>query len=506
MKVADERIVMPSEPASDDDNYNNEVEPVYTLDDALTSIGFGKFQVLVLAYAGLGAMSEAMEVMILSFIGPAVKAEWDLSSTLESLITTVVFAGMLIGASTWGVISDNYGRRTGLLSIAVVTSIFALLSAFSPNYIALVLFRMIVGTGLGGGPVYSSWFLEFVPVQNRGTWMVIFATFWTIGTILEASLAWIVMPRLGWRWLLVLSSLPCCAAFALYFLTIESPRYLYLNGKIGETHIILKKMAAVNRTKLPSGILVYGQTGEEDEDISPLEYEQLLTTRRNKQVANPKLGFLSLFTLLSSSLRKTTFLIWAVYFGNAFSYYGVVLLTSQFSSKQSKCGEIVLLSDQLKDSSLYSNVFITSLAEVPGLILSAVLVDKIGRRMSMVVMYAFGVIFLLPLMFHQNDILTTFLLFGARMFIIGNYTVAGIYCPEIYPTSVRTTGVGVASAVGRIASMLCPLVAVNLVSDCHRIAAISLFEGVLIFAGVCVMLFPVETKGRELNDVVGVNN
>ncbi|GKV00408.1 hypothetical protein SLEP1_g13099 [Rubroshorea leprosula] len=51
----------------------------YTLDEALDAAGFGKFQVLVLSYAGLDWFAEAMEVMILSFIGPAVKSEWNLS-------------------------------------------------------------------------------------------------------------------------------------------------------------------------------------------------------------------------------------------------------------------------------------------------------------------------------------------------------------------------------------------------------------------------------------------
>lgn len=83
----------------------------YTLDEALVAVGFGKYQGWVFAYAGLGSIAEAMEVMILSFIGPSVKSEWNLSSTEEGLITTVVFAGMLIGAYSWGVISDNFGRR-----------------------------------------------------------------------------------------------------------------------------------------------------------------------------------------------------------------------------------------------------------------------------------------------------------------------------------------------------------------------------------------------------------
>ncbi|KAL6560087.1 hypothetical protein OROHE_006325 [Orobanche hederae] len=480
---------------------NNGVDLYYTLDEALDMVGFGKFQALVLSYAGLGAMAEAMEVMILSFIGSSVKSEWGLSSGQQSLITTVVFAGMLIGAYLWGFISDNYGRRQapfeflfsscvngfyssmcrvyddntnnsalnrawnllrsicgkdvyleicisttyvilgkgycnrpsqvlpnvivsriGLLSVAVVTSIFAFLSALSPNYVSLVIFRMVAGIGLGGGPVYSSWYLEFVPVQNRGFWMVIFSTFWTIGSILEALLAWIIIPRLGWRWLLALSSVPCLLAFAFYFLTVESPRYLHLKGKITDAHIILKKIAVVNKSEFPSGTLVSHQPSSEHED------------------------------------------------GNSTSENGQL-----------------------------------HLAEIPGLILSAVLVDKFGRRISMALMYLFGFIFLLPLIFHQHELITTLLLFGARMCIIGTYTVAGIYCPELYPTSVRTTGVGVATAVGRVAGMICPVVAVGLVSGCHQMAAISLFEVVIILAGISVVLLPVETKGRNLIDIVAVN-
>lgn len=87
----------------------------YTVDEALLSLGFGKFQTLVLAYAGIGWLSEAMEIMLLSFVGPSVRTEWGISDKQESLISSVVFAGMMIGAFTWGYVSDNYGRRQGRL-------------------------------------------------------------------------------------------------------------------------------------------------------------------------------------------------------------------------------------------------------------------------------------------------------------------------------------------------------------------------------------------------------
>lgn len=83
----------------------------YTLDEALEAVGFGKFQILVLGYAGMGLIAEAMEMMLLSFVGPAVQSAWGLSPRKESYITSVVFAGMLVGAYSWGIVSDKHGRR-----------------------------------------------------------------------------------------------------------------------------------------------------------------------------------------------------------------------------------------------------------------------------------------------------------------------------------------------------------------------------------------------------------
>ncbi|XP_014522634.1 organic cation/carnitine transporter 7 isoform X2 [Vigna radiata var. radiata] len=414
---------------------------------------------------------------------------------------------MLIGAYSWGIVSDRYGRRKGFLITATVTSIAGFLSAFAPNYILLIALRSVVGIGLGGGPVLSSWFLEFVPAPNRGTWMVIFSAFWTLGTIFEASLAWIVMPNLGWRWLLALSSLPTSFLLLFYKLTPESPRYLCLKGRTADAIEVLEKIARVNGRELPSGNLVSDHEIELQQIDNPSEDARLLSPTTN-EIKHPlgmdsNLGGISsLSVLLSPKLARSTVLLWAVFFGNAFSYYGLVLLTTELNG-HSKCMSHKLQTEKSEDVS-YKSIFIASFAEIPGLLLSAVAVDKLGRKLSMSTMFFICCIFLLPLVFHLPEGLTTGLLFLARICITATFTIVYIYAPEMYPTSVRTTGVGIASSVGRIGGMICPLVAVGLVHGCHQTVAVLLFEIIVLLSGICVVFLPIETMGQELRDSVQV--
>ncbi|MBA0583602.1 hypothetical protein Gorai_014453, partial [Gossypium raimondii] len=296
---------------------------LYTLDEALETVGFGKFQGFVLGYAGLGWFAEAMEIMILSFIGQAVKSEWQLSSGQESLLSTIVFAGMLLGANTWGLLSDNYGRRH------------------------------------------------------------------------------IVMPRLNWRWVLAFSAVPSFALLILYGVAPESPRYLCMKGNTSDALRILEKIASVNQTKLPPGVLVSGRSNDKDEESAPSENTAPLLPSLSKSTTQSKSGFSSFFMLFSSKLIRTTLLLWVLFFGDSFSYYGIILLTSKLSSGQSTCFPSLQSNINPQDDGLYLNAFITSMAELPGLLLSAILVDRVGRKHSMAIMFGLAFIFLTPLLIQQ---------------------------------------------------------------------------------------------------------
>lgn len=177
------------------------------------------------------------------------------------------------------------------------------------------------------------------------------------------------MPSLGWRWLLALSSLPTSLLLVFYVLTPESPRYLCLQGRRDEALVILKKIAKLNQTKLPPGILVLDQQIELQETSSEAEDKHLLTPKTMESASNDESSKMekktesSVLTLLSPELLRSTLLLWVVFFGNAFSYYGLVLLTTELHSEHSTCKQTQLKSNDSQDVN-YRDVFITSFAGI----------------------------------------------------------------------------------------------------------------------------------------------
>ena len=89
-------------------------------------------------------MADACEIMLLSFIMPAVSADWKLGPAEEATIGGIVFAGMLIGSSFWGFICDRFGRKIGIVAIFSICSVFGLASAFCWNFWSLVVIRFFV--------------------------------------------------------------------------------------------------------------------------------------------------------------------------------------------------------------------------------------------------------------------------------------------------------------------------------------------------------------------------
>ncbi|GAA0147736.1 secondary carrier transporter [Lithospermum erythrorhizon] len=474
----------------------------FTLDEATSSIGFGYFHVIAVFFAGLGWASSAMGMTLLSVIGPPIKSEWGLSSSEESMLTSVVFSGTILGAYVWGYISDAYGRRMSCIGSMICIGGALFFVALSPGYVYLLPLLCLFGFGTGGVHVFASWFLEFAPTSSRGSWTAAISLFYSVGNILAASLAWVIMPRLGWRWLTVSSCLTPLSVLFIGCFIPESPRYLCMKGKTSEAYKILEEVALFNKTRVPPGVLIFSPLIQKDEEHSSSEKGPLLSSI-GKNSGNSRSPFSSVLVLFSPTLLRTTLLIWILCFANVFIYYGIILLTSELSVGQNRCGPgLNVQENNQQDATSYGNIFVNSLAEMPSAFIAVAIVDRLGRKLSIVVTSTLSFFLFLPLVWRQSDITTTVLLFGTRLFFAADMTILSVYGSEVYPTSVRSTGSGIAGSIGNSGGVVCPLVAIVLVEGCHQGAAIFLYEVVILLMIVSVLLIPVETSGKELRDVL----
>lgn len=433
-----------------------------TFDQAIEDVGIGRFQHKLMIICGLGWAADAMEVLLISFALPAISQEWNLSNGQKGLLSTAIFLGMMTGAWVWGRASDVLGRRVGFVATVAIDSIFGLLSAFSPNFIWLLILRMLTGFGVGGTlPVDYSIFAEYLPAKNRGRYLVLLESFWALGVLFAAGLAWLVVPTLGWRWLLGISAIPGLLIIFIRAMIPESPRFLMVKGEHQKALEVLKRVARENKHPLPENI-------------------ELIPAPTSPQP--------SLKDLFQPALRRTTFLLWIIWFMISLGYYGVFTWLPNFFKTQG----MALLP-------VYQNTFILALAQLPGYFSAAYLVERWGRRKTLgIYLVCSGIFTFLFAMATSTNILVAMGI-GISFFALGAWGALYAYTPEAYPTSLRGSGMGAASSMTRIAGAIAPSVG-GVLMGFSLVIPLTLYAISYIVGGLFSFRLPYETSNQPLQD------
>jgi len=202
--------------------------------------------------------------------------------------------------------------------------------------------------------------------------------------------------------------------------------------------------------------------------------------------------------LCAEKWTRLTWNLWNLWFANAFCYYGLVLMTTvlTYHRDDNICDEDKLLTD-----ADYTNVLVSTAAELPGLFLSLLVVDRLGRKLSQAFLFAgTGIFILLLVPLNGETLADVVVLFFARMLITGAFTVTFLYTPEVYPTNIRGTAFGYANAFARFGGMVSPFVAQDLILNGHARAAELIFAAMCGLATISSIRLPIETAGRQLQD------
>ncbi|WP_304225225.1 MFS transporter [Gracilinema caldarium] len=437
-----------------------------SLDPLVEQAGYGPFQRRLLWVCGLGWAADAMEVMLVSFALPAMAAEWALSAAQKGLLATALFVGMFAGALIWGRLSDVVGRKFGFMATIGIDSVFGLLSAFSPNFAVFLVLRMLTGFGVGGTlPVDYAVFAEFLPAKDRGKRLVLLESFWAFGTLAAAGAAWLIVPHLGWRALFAVSALPGLLLFAVRSFVPESPRYLAVSGRGEEALRVIETVARRN--------------GKE------LKLEASSVEQATDAGQETKSRVLDLF---SRELWITTLLLWAIWFFISIGYYGIFTWIPSW-----------LRTKGFSLPAVYPYSFFMALAQLPGYFSAAYLVEKIGRRFTLGIYLAGSGIGALAFSLAVSPVGIVVSALVLSFFALGAWGALYAYTPEAYPTIIRTTGIGSASGMTRIAGMIAPFVGA-LLAGASLTAALVLFAAAYGLAALAAFLLPHETWGAALED------
>ena len=433
-----------------------------TIDNAIDRIGFGKFQKRLLAVCGVTWAADAAEVFLIAFALPGFKEEFGLSSAEAGLVVSSTFLGMLLGAWFWGSISDKIGRRTGFQITIAIFAVFGLASAFAPSAMWLAVLRCLTGFGLGGAlPLDFSLFAEYLPRKNRGRMLVLLESFWGVGTLAAAGLAWILVPTLGWRYLLATSAIAGLGVLWVRMRVPESPRWLMTQGREEEARAILNQIAVENR--------------------SP-RVETPLAPPPPAPAVGPA-------DLLRSRLRKITLVNWTAWFLIAFSYYGIFVWLP------------TILRDEYGFVSTYAYTFFLVAVQMPGYFSAAWLVEKWGRKPTLTAYLAASAAFTFMWAFVSSAAAVMIAAGFMSFFTLGAFAVLYTYTPETYPTTLRTTGMGSASGWARVGGFIAPYVG-GLLIDVSLTVALSVFALAFIINAGVIGLFAHETKDLDLADTL----
>jgi MFS transporter, putative metabolite:H+ symporter len=433
---------------------------------ALDDLPFNRRHYLVFGVCAAGFLFDSLDFQIMAVAAPSIAKEWQLSPGMLGTVFSAAQVGMLVGSIVFGILCDQYGRRTIFQVTVGIFAAFSGLCAAAQSLMQLAALRLAAGLGIGGFvPVDTSVLAEFMPTRHRGRMLALIALFYPVGGLLAAACASLVMPTLGWRGLFLIGVIPALMIFLVRWLVPETPRYLLQVGKLPEAEKSVQWISS-GRVSLPKK--AHSQV-----------HESAVQSQQKK---------LSVLELLSKEYRARTIMLWGLWFAWSFTYFGLIMWLPTLLVKYR----------DVPQTEVFYYMMGFMLSGIIGRIFVVIFVDRVGR-VPILVLYGTCAGILLFL-FGQQTGLTNLMIYGyiTAFFHDGGLSAMGAYTPELYPTRARATGYGWAAGVGRAASILAPMV-VGILLTSYSIYSVFVVFGVsYIAAALIVLAFRIETKGLQL--------
>jgi len=390
-----------------------------------------RYQLLVAAMCGLIVFVDGFDAQAMGYVAPALTAALQIPRSVLGSVISSGLVGMMVGALVSGPLADRVGRKPVLVASALIFGVGSLLTATAQSVDALMMFRVLTGLGMGGAmPNAIALTSEYMPRRRRAGAVTTMICGFSLGAAVGGFVAATIIPRFGWQSVFVVGGVvPILIGVAALFLLPDSIRFLIVKGK---------QDARVRRY------------------LSRIAPEAAIPAQLSPGVDESGAGDVFVVKELFTEGRAiATTLIWVIYFMNLLNLY---FLNSWLPTIISDAGIPVDTAIRL-----------TSLFQIGGIGGALVLGRVLDRFLSFWILagcyvWAAACIFLIGQAGASVPLLAATIA-CAGLGIIGGQNASHALSSEFYPTRMRSTGVGWALGIGRIGSIVGPLLGGQLLAQ-----------------------------------------
>ena len=180
--------------------------------------------------SAMGIFLDGFDLFVMSIALPLIIVQFTATPLEQGIIGAAAVIGAIFGALIGGRLCDRFGRKTVFLADLFMFIVFAVLSAFAWNVGSLILFRFLLGVGIGADyPVCASYVSEFMPKRIRGRMLIAAFSFQAVGIFAAAAVGLFILAmhpsESAWRWMLVAGALPAIVILVLQRAVPESARW-----------------------------------------------------------------------------------------------------------------------------------------------------------------------------------------------------------------------------------------------------------------------------------------
>jgi len=443
--------------------------------EALDEAPLSRFHLRAVLTAGTGFFTDAYDLFIIGTALALIKVEYHPSAVVIGLVGSTALLAAFIGSTVFGRIADIFGRKKIYGLEAAIMAVAAVGSALAPNLAWLIVWRFVLGIGIGGDyPVSAVLMSEYSNRKNRGRLVGMVFSMQALGLIAGPLVALVILGLgvnhdIAWRLMLGLGAIPALAVIYLRRTLPESPRYrAQVQGRAEEAAEAIRRYS---KGVVDAGSRAVGRQVR-------LGLRQFLS--------NPRYLVLLLGTA-------------GCWFMFDYAFYGNTISTPLILKA------VVPHASLITDTAIALLIF--TIAAAPGYLLAFLTVDRIGhRRLQYIGFTVMGLAFLaIGVIPGLTTLIVPFVLvYGISYFFteFGPNTTTFLLASELYPVSARTTGHGISAGLAKVGAfagtLTFPLVSGSLgLAGVMSIAAGTAGVGLLL-----TRLLP-EPAGKSLEEVSG---